>query len=179
MARDIYLSEGKLMGPDGHVDVDALANATFSPPKSLFVPATIDGITTTGSGTWSFTTNANSPFYAELAHTDGAVNDTITFPQVYLDAGTYTFALYYRAQLNCAIATVAIGGSSPTSLGGSTDTVDMYNAASSGVAAKSTITGIAIPTAGYQAVRLSLNSKNASSGGYFALLSAFTFARTA
>lgn len=44
MARDIYLSEGKLLGPDGHVDVAALANGNatsgLAPRTAVYLPGT-------------------------------------------------------------------------------------------------------------------------------------------
>lgn len=90
---------------------------------------------------------------------------------VYLDAGTYTLTLWHHRDVNRGVYTVSLGG---TNVG----TIDGY-AASTVVNVETAITGIAVGTAGYLALRLTMASKNASSGAHYGVISLITLERTA
>ena len=89
---------------------------------------------------------------------------------VNLAAGTYTFRLHTSYNYSNGIVSVVVGS---TTVG----TLDMYYATN--VDTVSDITGIIVTTPGLYKVELQVNSKNASSAGYYFLWRAAAFIRTA
>lgn len=164
MAQDIYLSEGKLVGPEGHIDVSALAeNGTYL-PYSVMVAAQQREQSRNNATTLAADSAAIYGIYRILPD----IQNTYAEWEVLLAAGTYTLTMAHRQGPDRGIYTVSIDG---VDIG----TVDGYAAA--GANSIATITGLAI-AAGRRKVRLTMATKNASSTGYTGYFNGIALGRT-
>ena len=121
-------------------------------------------------GTWGYLLDANQFLNGFLYNTTGAQNDEVVY-SAYMGAGTYTFRLFGKVDVNLAILTLLIDG---VSVG----TVDTY----AGAMVRnftSAITGIVISTAGLKTITLRAATKNPDSSGYYLMISVSSFGRTA
>lgn len=120
--------------------------------------------------------NAAAFMAAYRQNSAGAQNDEATW-NVVLAAGTYDFILMHYKSSNRGIYKLSLGGSALTALGGSATTIDGYSAGNA--VGYDTITGIVVPTTAKYALRLLLDTKNASSSSYFGTVTWAHFRRTA
>jgi hypothetical protein len=87
-----------------------------------------------------------------------------------LPAGTYTIKVGTYVNTNCCILDIIIDGAS-------VGTLDVYSAASTaGILSKA---GVVIVGSGAHTIKLLVNGKNASSSGYYLVVSFLQFLRTA
>lgn len=135
-------------------------------PWTVSVPAVTVPITE--SGTWT-AAQSSSLFFASRYFSNAAQDASVAW-DVLLGAGTWTIALLHDTGTDRGIYTVKIDGSS-------VGTIDGY--AASGAAARSSLTGVAVASSGLKRVSLVMSTKNASSTGYRASVSALLFTRTA
>lgn len=105
----------------------------------------------------------------------GNQNDAISY-NVYLHKGTYTLYLLNRRYTNRGIVTVYID---PVDTGPTTSygTIDLYGADASNV--QVSLANIVIPESGLKRVTLKVATKNASSSGYYLIISSINFVMTA
>jgi hypothetical protein len=107
----------------------------------------------------------------------GAQNAAISYDVTFPAAGTWALDLIHNQFSSRGIYTVTVGGSAPTALGGSADTIDGYNASQTPV--RSSITGMVVTAPGKQTVTLTMATKNASSSGFTGDIAGMVFRRTA
>lgn len=98
----------------------------------------------------------------------GLQNAEVTW-DVWLDAGTYKFALVYRKDTDAGIYTVTLNAVSQ-------GTIDAYNAAGS-FNNYSELTGLTV-AAGLKELKLAILTKNASSTNYWAQVQSIALIRT-
>jgi hypothetical protein len=127
--------------------------------------------TTNVAGTWN-TANPSASTEGYMYNQAAAANgDELKFEKVYFPSGTYTLVVRYANGNNQAIIKFYVD----TTLA---RTLDCYHAAGSANQYDKT-TGIAISTAGYYDIRMVVDGKNASSGGYRCNVYSMTFYKTA
>lgn len=137
----------------------------------LLIPAVIPNATT---GTWNV--SFNNGFYFTIRNvSDSAQGSAITF-SAWLAAGTYTLGIFAFRGNDKGIYTITANGIALTSLGGSADTFDGYNAATGPTF--DAITGLRLPD-GRVDIKLAMLTKNALSTSYYGDISALLLTRTA
>lgn len=130
-------------------------------PRHLFVLGLGTPVAT--SGTWTATLSTTGTILGGYRGSDGVQNRSISYDLI-LSAGTWTFDFFHRADVACGIYSITIDGVTPTSLSGSADNFDGYNAAAT--ATQSSITGIVIPSNSIKRVTLTMATKNALGATY-------------
>lgn len=123
-----------------------------------------------GQGTWVFTTSAANWFYGALTHTPANDGDNLSW-KVYLAAGTYTLFIMNTTSNTMGIIDFDIDAVEVASF-------DLYTV---GLVhnARRTETGIVIASSGLYTLKLRVDGKNASSGGYNVWQQLITLWRTA
>lgn len=114
---------------------------------------------------------ASSYYGGSTYYSDGTNGRWVEW-QVWLPAGTWSLSAIHYAQSAQGILDLSLDG------GASSGTIDCYSAGTV-TNNKSTISGISVPTTKIYSVRLTVNGKNASSGGHAAYIMALQFRRTA
>lgn len=89
---------------------------------------------------------------------------------VLLQAGTYSFTLHHRQNINRGKYQLLVNGTAHGTL------VEGY--AASGAATVTVLTGVSVPTTGIQTIRWRILDKNASSSGYIFSAAGFEAQRT-
>ncbi|HSX06697.1 MAG TPA: hypothetical protein VLG92_03190 [Candidatus Saccharimonadia bacterium] len=136
--------------------------ATFSRQVTIPINGSASAqVATVGVWTPTFLTNTDTTNFVGWANvSDGAQNDAITFDFA-CNAGTHRLEFFHLPFSNRGIYTIKIDG---TTVG----TVDGY--ASSLNPTYGTINGISIASAGQHTLTVVMATKNASSGGYLAMM---------
>ena len=134
-------------------------------------------VTPIGASNWAVVTRSTLVMFSSYRNNNNGQNSYIEY-DIALAAGTYSFEFVHMRTANNGIYHVTIDGAAPTTYGGDADTFDGY-AASDTADVRSTITGVVLPTAKTYRVRLTIASKNASSGNYGARLQGLAWSKTA
>lgn len=117
-------------------------------------------------GTWGFSFGTYI-YYSALYNSSAALNDKIRY-RVYLSAGTYKLYVVYSKNAAYGICNFIVDGNS-------VGTIDMYN--SSSLTNQISSITFTITKTGLVNFDVLVSSKNASSGGYYAILQSFCFVR--
>jgi len=121
-----------------------------------------------GAGTWTHTAGASYLHY-ETKNTTAADGDNISW-NIYLSKGKYTLIFLYRNGANEGIADFDLDGTEAAS-------IDLYNA-SDNDGIRSTAANINVTASGQKTLRLRVDGKNGSSGGYNCRFQAIHMIRT-
>lgn len=125
-------------------------------------------------GTWVRQTDSGDLGGGYLYNSSNAVNDEVVF-DVLLDAGTWSMLALVDTDSNRGIVTIALDDGSGTY--STLATEDLYGSRVANV--ERLTTGISVGSAINRQLRLKVGSKNGSSGGYFCVVQAISFRRTA
>lgn len=128
-------------------------------------------------GTWAFNPNQAAYYHGYNQNSTGtAQNDALTFPEVWLDAGTWTLDLLGFTGVDGAIVTPSLLSlrSRQVAIAGTQDQYATGNAAK-----RDSFAGIVVKVSGLYSLVLTATSKNASSSSYRARVSGAILSRTA
>lgn len=122
------------------------------------------------SGSWNILQQANAMFQSYFYNYATATGSWADY-KVYLDAGTYTFLIYYIQLATAGIVDIDLDGVEIGSFDGYNGST-IYNL-------RYTVTGISVAAAGLKTIRLRQDGKNESSSGYSAAITYMALWRTA
>ena len=122
------------------------------------------------SANWGVNNNASSILQSYMAN-GGTASGSYMDYRLYLDAGTYTFLIYYHTTSNAGIFDVDIDGSEIASF-------DSYNG-STVYNNRGLQTGVNVASAGLKTIKVRVDGKNALSTGYTIFIPYLALWRTA
>lgn len=147
----------------------------ISADLSAFIVTCASPTASTGTGVWSLQASATETLNTCQQSVGASVNDTATWPGVFLAAGTYACTYmggFGPSQGVLQFSLVGPGGTIPASA-----TIDTFAGALSILSFG--VGNVIIPTAGVYNLLLAVPSKNAGSTGFNARVSAVQLTRTA